>query len=233
MLATKLLFGLSMAIGWATACSPPANSTGGAFVIGDDGPSPPETLGFFFNHFGLSTTNLEMMKHFYGNILGMRLIFEAHVTPEYSVTYMGHSQGGRNGTGFQTGAEMLLEKNNLAGLLELVQFNVSDSTPEPSTKRTNTFSHVGMIVPDINKTQSYLEHHGVEILKPVGEAIKTFTGPINNAYNLGQYAGAHIAAKKALIKAQGIIGIPLMLLVADPDGNLVEIQQQEQLPGVV
>lgn len=90
-----------------------------------------------------------------------------------------------------------------------------------------------MIVPDINKTQSYLEHHGVEILKPVGEAIKTFTGPINNAYNLGQYAGAHIAAKKALIKAQGIIGIPLMLLVADPDGNLVEIQQQEQLPGVV
>ncbi|KAJ9491326.1 hypothetical protein VN97_g1935 [Penicillium thymicola] len=36
------------------------------------------------------------MKNFYENILGKRNIFDAQVTAEYSVTYMGYSQGGRN-----------------------------------------------------------------------------------------------------------------------------------------
>jgi lactoylglutathione lyase len=166
------------------------------------------------------------MKHFYGHILGMRLIFEAHVTPEYSVTYMGHAQWGRNRTGFQTGMEMYLEKNNLAGLLE----HVSDDALVVSTKRSNAFGHVGMVVPDIQKTQEYLDYHGVEILKPFGEPIKDFTGPVNNAFGLGKYESAHIAAKKALIEAQGSTGTPLLLMVADPEGNLVEIQQQDNQP---
>ncbi|KAJ5272663.1 hypothetical protein N7478_007788 [Penicillium angulare] len=233
MLATRLIFVLSVVIGWTTACTPSDNSTSDIFIIGDDGPAPAETSGYFINHFGLLTTNLEVMKHFYGNVLGMRLMFEVHVTPEYSVTYMGHAQGGRNGTGFQTGTEMYREKNNLAGLLELVQFNVTDDSLVASTKRTNTFGHVGLIVPDIQETQDYLENHGIEILKRYGEPIQDFTGLIPNAFGLGEYAGAHIAAKKALMEAQGVIGIQLLLMVADPDGNLVEIQQQEQPAGAV
>ncbi|KAL2830276.1 hypothetical protein BDW59DRAFT_23269 [Aspergillus cavernicola] len=234
MLATKLLLGLSIATQWATACDPPeSDPTGGVFQIGEDGPAPPETQGYFINHVGLLTTNLDALKHFYGDILGMRLIFDVQLTPEFTITYMAHGQGGRNGTGFQTGAELNRDKNNLAGLLEIVQFNVSDDTLLGSLNRTNTFGHIGMIVPDIVKTQDYLDSKGVEIVKRYGEPIKTFTGPVNNAFGIGEYAGVHLAAKQALMDAQQIIGLPLLLMISDPDGNLVEIQQQEQPAGVL
>ncbi|RDW72558.1 VOC family protein [Aspergillus mulundensis] len=235
MLAIKLLLGLSMAAQWTTACTEPEPDSefGNLFQIGEDGPAPPETVGYFINHVGLLTTNLPALKHFYGDILGMRQIFDVQLTPEFTITYMGHSQGGRNGTGFQTGAELNLAKNNLAGLLEIVQFNVSDDTLLGSLNRTNTFGHIGLIVPDIVKAQDYLISQGVEILKPYGEAIETFTGPVNNAFGIGEYAGVHQAAKQALMEAQGLIGLPLLMMVADPDGNLVEIQQQEQPAGVL
>ncbi|KAJ5690042.1 Glyoxalase/Bleomycin resistance protein/Dihydroxybiphenyl dioxygenase [Penicillium macrosclerotiorum] len=197
------------------------------FVIGDDGAAPLATLGYAINHFGLLTSNLKGMKQFYGDILGMRLLFDAHVTPEYTVTYLGYAQGGRNGTGFQTGEELFRDKNNLYGLLELVQFNVSDDHLVASTQRTNTFGHVGLIVPDVQKAQAYLEGHGVPILKRVNERITKFTGPVQNAFGIGEFAGDHTAAKKALIAAQGLIGLEMFLMVEDPDGNLVEIQQQD------
>lgn len=233
MLAQKFLLALSIAVQWTTACEPDPSAGDGIFTIGTDGPAPPETLGYFINHVGLLTNNLPDMEHFYGDILGMRHLFHVQLTAEFSITYLGHSQGGRNGTGYQTGAELNLAKNNLAGLLELVQFNVTDDTLVASTKRTNTFGHVGLIVPDIAKAQDYLESKGVEILKRVGDPINTFVGPANNAFGIGEYAGLHHAAKQRLMDAQGIIGLPLLLMVTDPDGNLVEIQQQEQPTGVL
>ncbi|KAL3473509.1 hypothetical protein BJX99DRAFT_197580 [Aspergillus californicus] len=234
MLVTKLLLGLSMAVQWASACGPTDDDpTGGLFQVGEDGPAPPETLGYFINHVGLLTTNLDRLKHFYGDILGMRLIFDVQLTPEFTITYMGHTQGGRNGTGFQTGAELNRDKNNLAGLLEIVTFNVSDDTLLGSLNRTNTFGHIGLIVPDIVAAQDYLDSQGVEIVKRFGEPIKTFTGPVNNAFGIGEFAGVHLAAKQALMDAQGLIGLPLLMMIADPDGNLVEIQQQEQPTGVL
>lgn len=216
---------------YAQACSPRSDtgSSDNPFVIGNDGPAPAATLGFAINHFGLLTMNLGAMKQFYGDILGMRHIFDILVTPEFTVTYMGYTQGGRNGTGFQSGAELARDKNNLYGLIELVQFNVSDDHLEASTKRTNTFGHVGLIVPDVEKAQSYLAENGVPILKRVKEPITEFTGPVQNAFGIGEYAGEHIAAKKALVAAQGVIGLEMFLIIEDPDGNLVEIQQQDPL----
>ncbi|KAF7593549.1 hypothetical protein BBP40_011277 [Aspergillus hancockii] len=214
----------------AIACNPSEPSTSdpnNPFVIGNDGPAPTATLGYAITHVGLLTTNLNGMRHFYGDILGMRLLFDAHVTPEYTVTYMGYAQGGRNGTGFQTGAELFRDKNNLSGLIELVQFNVSDDRLIASTKRTNTFGHIGLIVPDVAKAQEYLESKGVTILKRVGEPITEFTGPVPNAFGIGEFAGEHLEAKRALVKAQSLIGLEYFLMVEDPDGNLVEVQQQD------
>lgn len=211
------------------ACNPSqgdSSDPSNPFVIGTDGPQPSETLGYAFNHVGLVTTHLSEMKDFYVNVLGMRTLFDLNVTPEYSITYVGYAQGGRNGTGYQSGAEMLAEKNNLYGLIELVQFNVSDDTPLASTKRTNTFGHVGLIVPDVLKAQEYVESKGVPILKKVNVPLNQTTGAIANAYGMGEYAGAHLEAKKAFLKNQGLSGIEGFLLIADPDGNLVEVQQQ-------
>ncbi|KAF5855686.1 hypothetical protein ETB97_008600 [Aspergillus alliaceus] len=213
-----------------SACNPPDSTTNdpnSPFVIGNDGPAPAATLGYAITHIGLLTTNLDAMKHFYGDILGMRHLFDAHVTPEYTVTYMGYAQGGRNGTGFQTGEELFRNKNNLYGLIEFVQFNVSDDHLVASTKQTNTFGHIGLIVPDVQKAQEYLESKGVTILKRVGERVTGFTGPVPNAFGIGEFAGAHLAAKQALVEAQGLIGLEYFLMIKDPDGNLVEIQQQD------
>lgn len=214
---------------YALSCTPRSdtNDSSNPFVIGDDGPAPTATLGYSLTHIGLLTTNLTGMKHFYGDILGMRLLFDAYLTPEFTVTYMGYAQGGRNGTGFQTGAEMVRDKNNLNGLIELIQFNVSEDHLIATTKRSNTFSHIGIIVPNVEKAQNYLEEQGVKILKGITKPITGFTGPIQNALGVGEFAGEFIAAKKALLKAQTLIGWEMFLLIEDPDGNLVEIQQQE------
>ncbi|CAG7941776.1 unnamed protein product [Penicillium salamii] len=213
----------------ATACNPTQRDISGSetFIIGTDGPAPTATLGFALNHIGLVTTNLAEMKTFYGEILGMRLLFDAHITPEYTVTYMGYAQGGRNGTGFQSGAELAASKNNLWGLLELQQFNVSDDRLVASTERTNTFGHVGLVVPDVLKAEEWFRGRGVRILKSVTEPLGEVTGPVPNAFGLGEAAGLHLKAKKALIDAQGVIGLDRFLMIADPDGNLVEIQQQD------
>ena len=38
--------------------------------------------------------------------------------------YMAHSQAGRNGRGYQTGAELERDKNNLSGMVEFVWYKV-------------------------------------------------------------------------------------------------------------
>jgi lactoylglutathione lyase len=223
---------LSLLAVQTNACNPTRRSTTdetttNPFTFGTDGPAPPQTLGYALNHIGLITNNLTAMKAFYGNILGMRLLFDATLTPEYTVTYMGYAQGGRNGTGFQTGSEMTMSKNNMYGLLEIVEFSVSDDRVVSSTERTNTFSHVGLIVPDVREAQSYLEVEGVEILKGVGVPVEAFEGAVPNALGVGEFAGVHLEAKRRLAEAQGLIGWEDFLLIRDPDGNLVEIQQQD------
>lgn len=45
------------------------------FVLGSDGPSPPATLGYTINHFGLLTNDLDAMTSFYVDIIGLRHIF--------------------------------------------------------------------------------------------------------------------------------------------------------------
>lgn len=47
---------------------------------------------------------------------------------------------------------------------------------------------------------------------------------IDNAYGIGKYSGDHAAAKKAMLKAQSIVGIQYFLTVADLEGNMIEIQ---------
>jgi lactoylglutathione lyase len=234
-LQTLLPFLLSLLAIHTTACNPTRRSTNtntntttpNPFKIGTDGPAPPKTLGYALNHMGLITNNLTAMKTFYGSILGMRTLFDVTLTPEYTVTYMGYAQGGRNGTGFQTGTEMTTSKNNMYGLLEIVEFSVSDDRVVASTQRTNTFSHVGLVVPDVVEAQAYLEGAGVEILKGVGVPITEFEGAVPNALGVGGFAGAHLEAKRRLVEAQGLIGWENFLLLRDPDGNLVEIQQQD------
>lgn len=210
----------------ASACVV-TNTSSPAFKVGSDGPADPATLGYNINHVALVVNNLETMQDFYGRVLGLRHVFTFQVTPDYTVVYMGHSQGGKNGTGFQTGPDLYAEKDNSGGLIELLYFNrcnSTNSTIPASTQRTNTFGHVGLIVPDVQATQERMEQNGVRILKRVGETPAPVDGPIAQAFGVG---GPDVQqARAAALAGIRSLGFDNFLIITDPDGNLIEIQPQ-------
>lgn len=127
MLSIKSIALLALSAPLAIACNPPppTNDTTSSFETGSDGPADPATLGYTINHFSLISSDLEKTRCFYGDVLGMRHIYTYHASPNYTIMYMGHAQGGKNGTGFMTGEELLSEKDNMVGLIEFVNLKVS------------------------------------------------------------------------------------------------------------
>lgn len=94
------------------------------YIPGTDGPADPATKGYFINHAALHVSDVSRTREWYSTVLGMRHVFTAELSSEYTIMYMAHNQGGRNGTGYQTGAEMLRDKNNMAGMVEFVYYSV-------------------------------------------------------------------------------------------------------------
>jgi lactoylglutathione lyase len=95
--------------------------------LGSDMPADLETTGYFSKHFSFIAKNLTGMVDFYTTIFGFRHFITIPVSEHVSFIYMGHAHGARNGSGYQTAAELAREKNNAAGLLELVYVNVTDN----------------------------------------------------------------------------------------------------------
>ncbi|KAK5457323.1 hypothetical protein LTS15_005104 [Exophiala xenobiotica] len=234
MVAIKFLTScFSLAAYGAHACSLEARQDSSDFLtIGNDGPADQETMGFALNHLSLIVHNLTASKEFYGKVLGMRHIFTADLTPFYSVTYMGHAQGGRNSSGYQTGAELLRDKNNAAGLLEFQYFaNSEDTGMTATTRRPNTFSHIGLIVPSLEKAQARMEKYGVKITKHIGQSAEGIYS-VENALGFGEYATKNQTKRDLLVQGQQLVGFAQLLTVEDPDGNLIEVQQFVPPPGV-
>jgi lactoylglutathione lyase len=238
MVATRFEFltcCLALAAQYTNACNLEARQDAGDgfFTVGTDGPAHPETLGFFLNHLSLIVSNLTASKEFYGNVLGMRHMFTAQLSPHYSVTYMGHAQGGRNGTGFQTGEELLRNKNNAAGLLEFQFLDGAADQEErvASTRRSNTFSHLGLIVPSLEKAQEWFDSHGVNVTKRIGETAGE-NESVRNALGIGEAALTNQTEEGLLEQGQEMVGFPQLLVVEDPDGNMIEVQQLVPPPGV-
>ncbi|KAE9972587.1 hypothetical protein EG328_004902 [Venturia inaequalis] len=202
------------------ACTPPTDPQS-PLILGTDGPADAATTGYALNHLGLIISNVTATLHFYGKILGMRHMFTFHASPSYSIIYMSYSHGGKNGTAYQTGSELYSQKTNSEGLIEFIYPRNASRGLEASTARANTFSHVGIVVPDVRKAEARMREFGVEILKGVG-AFPGGDDPAAGVFGLGGDEGA---AEEAL---EGIrmIGFEDFLIVKDPDGNAVEIQQQ-------
>ncbi|KEF54930.1 uncharacterized protein A1O9_09373 [Exophiala aquamarina CBS 119918] len=195
-------------------------------TVGSDGPADEATRGYWVNHVGFNVRNLTESKNFYGNVLGLREIFTIQYTPNFSMTYLGYPQGGRNGSGFQSGEEMLRDKNQMGGLVKLFYFAVPDRLPVASTERTSTFSNIGLIVPDIQATQDRLEKHGAKIVKRLGETTIPLDGPIATAMNVGPASTSNMTEGEALIEGLQTTSFERVLFAEDPDGNLIEILAQ-------
>ncbi|KAF1966896.1 hypothetical protein BU23DRAFT_306020 [Bimuria novae-zelandiae CBS 107.79] len=139
--------------------------------LGLDTPSSPATIGFFINHFSLNTNNLTRSLNFYTPVFGLRHMFTYHLTPCLSITQSTHSQGGRNGSAYQTTAELIRNKQNSAGIIELVYFNrttIGGAPIQGGHEKTGISNHVGFVTPDQEATQKRLEEHGVRIYKKLG-----------------------------------------------------------------
>lgn len=119
-----LLSAVASLLPLASACTPTNTSTNSQFIIGTDGPADPATLGYTLNHVALQVQNITATRAFYGEVLGFRHVFTFVESDNYTITYMGYPSGGKNGTGYQTGEEMLREQRNTEGLIEFIWVRV-------------------------------------------------------------------------------------------------------------
>ncbi|KIX02574.1 uncharacterized protein Z518_08515 [Rhinocladiella mackenziei CBS 650.93] len=121
---------------------------------------------------------------------------------------------------------MLREKNNSQGLIELQYLRNSTDNLTASTVVTNTFSHIGLVVPDVNKTQTRMEKFGIEILKRV-DVVAAFDSPTAYAFGLSTDAvGDNMTEANNIMNGVNRSGLNIFFIIADPDGNVLEIQQQ-------
>lgn len=186
--------------------------------LGSDEAGDFETTGYLINHLCINVSNLTASVDFYTRIFGLRKIFTLHVSEHFYITYMGYSQGGKNGTGYQTASELNKDKNNAAGLIELLHVDVPDNSLPASIDSPNTFSHIGMVVPDIEAVQARLgSFPDVPVLKRLGEPL-TLDSTIAGADGFTLRAVAQLDQKgREFIEAVlAPINNPL-IFVADPD----------------
>ncbi|PSN69272.1 hypothetical protein BS50DRAFT_675458 [Corynespora cassiicola Philippines] len=200
------------------------------FIPGDDPPADPATKGYFVNHVSLLSSNLTATREWYSTVLGMRHIFTIHVSETYSIMYMGHSQGGRNSTGFQSGAEMIRDKNNMAGLMEFQHYSRHPTRRyTPQSTPHLTFSHMGLIVDSLSAAQARFDRLGVRTIKRQG-AIDFSPEREENRIFAGAWGIPDLGDEQAQndfiegLPGMRAIGFGEFILVADPDGNLFEVQ---------
>ncbi|PNP82657.1 hypothetical protein FNYG_03888 [Fusarium nygamai] len=127
--------------------------------------------------------------------------------------------------------ELNCEKNNAQGLLEIYYLDIPTKNIESSSQHPNTFAHIGLAVPDAQKTQERLETMpDVKIAKNYGEKFTEITDDlvIGPAVGLPPAVVAQLSLeeREAIVQGLGPSVDPLIFIV-DPDGNFIEIQGEE------
>ncbi len=105
-----------------------SNSTLAGEIIGTDPPQPPSTNGYAINHVALQVSNITRTRAFWGDVLGLRFIFQFSIAGGETrgtnlATFMAYPFGDGE-VGYQTGAEMLGELRKRDGLMEFLSYEV-------------------------------------------------------------------------------------------------------------
>ena len=124
---------------------------------------------------------------------------------------------------------MIREKNHRPGRIEM-QFHDDPraiAALTSSSEVSNTFSHVGLIVPDIPAALKRFEALGVNILSRPGDSPAPGSA-IYKAFGAG-FLEAGDPETDALIAV--FTGITQeVIFVQDPDGNVIELHPQNEVP---
>jgi len=113
-----------------------SNSTLAGEIIGTDPPQPPSTNGYAINHVALQVSNITRTRAFWGDVLGLRFIFQFSIAGGETkgtnlATFMAYPFGDGE-VGYQTGAEMLGELRKRDGVMEFLSYEVCRSDHLPS-----------------------------------------------------------------------------------------------------
>lgn len=198
------------------------------YEFGPDEYPPLETIGWNNNHIALNVADLDASLDFYTNVLGMRHIFTYHASDTLKFAYIGYPSGGRNGTGYQTPTELSRFRTNMQGLIEFIYIAPDASTPppekpSPASLRSNSFSHMGLIVPDMQAARKRFKAAGVKIIKDIGVKLAP-TGPVAESFGFGLLPPGTDDWKEAAMMALQMLGANEFMFIEDPDGNVIEVQ---------
>ena len=194
--------------------------------LGPEGLPDPATAGYISNHIALRARNWEAMLEFYTKALGMRHIFSLAVSPKLNIAYVGHDRTNLDGWGPQTVSELLANRSKMQGLIKLIGVPVSASGHKLAGDSPSVFSHIGVTVPNVEATQARLEQLGVTIVKHAGDDVVAGSF-VARSYGIDEDTFSSLDELQETVSRIHLIGIRDFLVVADPDGNLVEIQQRD------
>ena len=90
-----------------------------------------------------------------------------------------------------------------------------------TTGPVQSFSHFGMVVPDIQVAEARMDAFNVTILKRAGESVDQ-NGEIPLAFGMPGPGPQTAAALAGLVD----FGFDGFMILADPDGNVIEVLQQ-------
>ncbi|KAF2264021.1 hypothetical protein CC78DRAFT_580762 [Lojkania enalia] len=174
-----------------------------------------------------AVNDVEVSHKWYSDVLGMRHVFTFDVTPDITIMYMAHAEAREDGT-FETGEELLKRKNRTKGLIELMVYKEQILPYKSVLFGRNTFSHLGLIVLDLAAAQKHFEELGATLIKRLGELdVSPESGSRIFAEAFGWENLDDPESQKALAEVRPAfeqIGIKDVILIADPDSNLIEVQ---------
>ncbi|KAF1975004.1 hypothetical protein BU23DRAFT_441469, partial [Bimuria novae-zelandiae CBS 107.79] len=178
---------------------------------------------YSISHLSLVTSNLTRAIAFYEQGLGLQHIFTYNPIPKYHIAYLGH-----NTANFTSCAEFTQRKNEVKGLVEFIYLEGATNKPLSTMQKPNTYSHFGLVVPDVKVAEERIITLGGKVIKGTGEELDVTNNELTNAYELGVEAIGSLQEGELEAIAEAFrdpsTGATASSFVADPDGNLIEIQ---------
>lgn len=197
----------------AVACSDhTAAARGYQAVARQDGDGASPTAGWLVQHFSLNVGDLEESLHFYIDILGLKVYTAFNPAESLRIANIGYPTDG---------VPFWLE------LVHLVPNATVPATPPPvgPDVRSGTFSHFGIAVTDMQAARQRFIDNDVTIEKDIGEDLHPFS-PLFTAFGLDRLpctGDRNLPLRQTIIKSLRGAGFRDMLVIQDPDGNLIEI----------